>query len=46
MSASEFKNFDYSKKIRVDGIEYLVKEIKLPISENEIGPAVMTCYKV
>jgi hypothetical protein len=46
MSAAEFKHFDYSKKIRVNGIDYLVKELKLPVSDIAIGLATLTCYKV
>jgi hypothetical protein len=46
LSAADIKNFDFSKKYRINRIEYLVKEIKIPISEREIGVATMKCWKV
>lgn len=45
-TAVEIRNFDFSEKVRVKGVDYLVKEIKIPITDRAILPASMTCYKV
>jgi hypothetical protein len=46
MSAAEFQQFDFSKKYRIFGIDYLVKDIEVSITENEIKPAKLTMLKV
>lgn len=45
-SPIEILNLDFSKKHRDNGINYLIDKIKIPITENAILPATMTCYKV
>lgn len=46
LSAKDVSHFDFSKKYRIDGFNYLVKEIKVPITESAILPAKFECYKV
>ncbi|MBC8489081.1 MAG: hypothetical protein H8D45_23920, partial [Bacteroidetes bacterium] len=46
LSASDISNFDISKKYRINGIDYLIKNIKIPVTEKAILPATMECYKV
>jgi hypothetical protein len=46
LTAVEIKNLDFSKKYRVHGIDYLLKEIKIPITESGIGVATIEAYKV
>ena len=45
-TAAEIRNLDFSKKHRIDGTDYLIKEIKIPVTEKEIMPATMECYSV
>lgn len=45
-SAADISSFDLSKKYRIDGIDYLIKEIKTPISDRTIEPSTIECYKV
>ena len=45
-AAPEIRNLDFSKKHRIDGTDYLIKEIKIPVTEKEILPAKMDCYRV
>lgn len=39
-------NFDFTRLYRVNGINYMVSQVKIPIDERSIGEATMTCYKV
>ncbi|MBL7105808.1 MAG: hypothetical protein ISS18_15900 [Bacteroidales bacterium] len=45
-SPIEINQFDFSKKYRHNGIDYLIKSIKIPVTEKAILPATMECYKV
>lgn len=46
LSAADIKDFDFSRKYRISGINYLVKELKAPVTDNAIGPATLECWKV
>jgi hypothetical protein len=46
LTATDIAAIDLSRKIRVNGINYLVKEIKTPLNDRAIGASTMTCYKV
>ena len=46
LSVSDITKLDLSKKIRVNGINYLIKEVKTPISERSIGVSTLECYRV
>lgn len=46
LTAKDIKDFDFSIKRRIDGINYFVEEIKTPISEHEIGLSTLKCWKV
>lgn len=42
----DLAGFDFSKKIMVNGVKYLVKSIQVVFKKNEIAPAVLECYLI
>jgi hypothetical protein len=44
MSYMELKEFDFSRKIMVNGIKYLVKNLQVTIKKDRIMPALLECY--
>jgi hypothetical protein len=46
MSAAEIRAMDFSKKYRIRGIDYLIKELEVSISEREIQPAKLTLITI
>lgn len=37
---------DFSEKHRIDRVDYIIDEIKIPFTEKEIGDATLKCWKV
>lgn len=46
MNPTDLSQFDFSELYRHNGIDYLVKDIKIPVNERSIGAATLECYKV
>ena len=44
-SPTEIKNWDFSEKYRHEGINHIVKEVKIPFTEKAILPATLECYQ-
>jgi hypothetical protein len=44
MSFAELANFDFSRKYRINGIKYLIKDIQVCIKKDTIQPAILECY--
>ena len=44
MSFQELKDFDFEKKIMIQGIKYLVKSLQVTIKKDRIMPALLECY--
>lgn len=44
MDFSELRDFDFSRKIMVDGIKMLVKSLQVTIKKDRIMPATLECY--
>jgi hypothetical protein len=45
MSYIEIKNFDFSKKYMINGVNYLVRNIHITFKKDRILPALLECYK-
>ena len=45
MTVTEFQTLDFSKKIRIHGINYLIKSIQVSFKKNLIAPALLDLYK-
>lgn len=45
MSFSDIKNFDFSRKIMVNGRKYLVKSLQVTLKKDRIMPATLECYE-
>jgi hypothetical protein len=44
MTFTELQNFDFSRKYRINGINYLVKSIQVVLKKYSIQPALLECY--
>lgn len=45
-SPVDIKDFDFSRKYRINGVDYLVKEIKVPIGKYSIGVCTIEAAKI
>ena len=45
MSVTEFQTLDFSKKVRIHGVNYLIKSIQVNFKKNLIAPATLDLYK-
>jgi hypothetical protein len=46
MDFSELRDFDFSRKIMVDGVKMLVRSLQVTIKKDRIMPATLECYTV
>lgn len=46
LTPAQIRNIDFSKKYRIDGVDYLLTEVKIPVKENAIEAATIEGYKV
>jgi len=46
LTAIEFKKLDLSKKYRIQGVNYLIDEVKITFTDKQIKPATITAYSV
>lgn len=46
LNVTDISGFDFSEKYRIDRNNYFVKDIITPVTEREILPSKMTCYRV
>lgn len=44
--AATIKNFDFMMKYRIDGVNFFIKQIKVPINKYKIGNSVIDAVKV
>ena len=44
MTFTELQNFDFSRKYRINGINYLIKSIQVVLKKHSIQPALLECY--
>lgn len=44
MSFSEIRDFDFSRKIMIYGVKYLVKNVQVTLKKDRIMPALLECY--
>ena len=45
MTVTEFQTLDFSKKVRIHGVNYLIKSIQVNFKKNLIAPAMLDLYK-
>jgi hypothetical protein len=45
MTVTEFQTLDFSKKVMIHGVKYLIKSIQVNFKKNLIAPALLDLYK-
>ncbi|TSA29333.1 MAG: hypothetical protein D4R67_02200, partial [Bacteroidetes bacterium] len=46
MTFQELKSLDFSKKYRINGLDYLIKDVRVTFNRDKIKPATLEMYKV